>query len=51
MNQTMIACYIGGMIQLGIALWAVGDCIHYSGSGLIVGTVWQVANRRTWEAQ
>jgi hypothetical protein len=27
-NQLMISCYVGGMIQLGIALWAVGDCMQ-----------------------
>lgn len=31
-NQIMISCYVGGMVQLGIALWAVGDCIDYFGS-------------------
>jgi hypothetical protein len=46
----MISCYVGGMVQLGIALWAVGDCITFVFEGLIVGTVWQVANRQTWES-
>jgi hypothetical protein len=26
-NQLMMSTYTGGMVQLGIALWAVGNCI------------------------
>ena len=39
-NNLIWSAYVGGMVQLGLALWAIGDC-----------TVWSQAQNQTWLQQ
>jgi hypothetical protein len=44
----IIAAYFGGMVQLGIALWSVGDCMSKWLSNLTVGTIFNNVTHETW---
>jgi len=46
-HNIIVAAYFGALIQLGIALYSVGDC-NPLWSYLTLGTVWQIADRQTW---